>query len=384
MLTLDEGLIAGLRALLADLRYDAVQRSLRGNYFVWPFPTFDQFQTLIAGLPDRQRVSYEVLLLGQTARQERVERAWGSAATAGLLELGLLEPAANGRVRTANWSIVSYFGRYFVVSLNPYYPGSRDPDTAVYMGGDSLTLAMQVLDQMEPAQRALDLCAGSGIQAILAAATAQEVAAVELNEQAAHLARFNALLNGVAGRVGVYQGNLYDAAPAGPYDLIVSNPPFIPVPDGVPFAMCGAGGEDGLTVLRSILEGLPGRLSPEGRAIIYAEGPGDREGPFVRRLLAELATREGLEVQLMATSALTTRSALILRAVSLEKLKRNVPAELAQWKSLYERLGATHLYNYILRIRRGAAGRLTQIMAFDPHREERGIEVQPGVIVKPK
>jgi len=221
-------------------------------------------------------------------------------------------------------------------------------------------------------------------QAILAAATAQEVAAVELNEQAAHLARFNAILNGVAGRVGVYQGSLYDAAPAGPYDLIVSNPPFIPVPDGVPFALCGAGGEDGLTVLLPILEGLPAQLSPQGRAIIYAEGPGDREGPFVRRLLAELVEREGLEAQLMATSALTARSALILRAVSLEKLKRNVPAELAQWKSLYERLGATHLYNYIVRVRRGPAGRLTQIMAFDPHREERGIEVQPGVIVKPK
>jgi len=27
---------------------------------------------------------------------------------------------------------------------------------------------------------------------------------------------------------------------------------------------------------------------------------------------------------------------------------------------------------------------LTQIMAFDPQREERGIEVQPGVVVKPK
>ncbi len=383
MLTLDCRRIAGLRALLDDLRYDAVQRALRGSYFVWPFPALDQFQALIAGLPDRQRVSYEVLLLGQTARQERLERAWGDATMADLVELGLLEPAANGRLRAANWSIVSYFGRYFVVTLNPYYPGSRDPDATVYIGGDSLTLAMQLLDRTEPAGRALDLCAGSGIQAILAAATAQEVAAVELNAQAAHLARFNALLNGVADRVQVYEGSLYDAAPAGPYDLIVSNPPFIPVPNGIPFALCGAGGEDGLTVLRPLLEGLPARLGPAGQAIIYAEGPGDREGPFVRRLATELAEREQLDAQLMATSALSTRGALILRAFSLEKLKRNVPVELAQWKSLYERLGATHLYNYILRVRRGA-GRLTQIMAFDPHREERGIEAQPGVLVKPK
>jgi hypothetical protein len=85
----------------------------------------------------------------------------------------------------------------------------------------------------------------------------------------------------------------------------------------------------------------------------------------------------------MATSSLTTKGALILRAMSLEKLKRDVRTELAQWKGLYERLGATHLYNYVLRIRRGE-GRLSQIMAFDPHREERGFEIQPGVVVKPR
>ncbi len=385
MLSLDRDLIAGLRALLDDLQYDAVQRTLRANYFVRPFPALEAFQKLTLNLPERQRVSYEVLLLGQPIRRERLEALWGAGLVRSLLDLGLLEPADNLRLRTANCSIVSYAGRYFVVTLNPSYPGSRDPDATVYMGADSLTLAGHLLgpDGTRRFRRALDLCAGSGIQAILAASFADEVQAVELNPQAAHVARFNALLNGVEDRVTVEEGNLFDAAPAGAYDLVVSNPPFIPVPAGVPFAMCGAGGEDGLVVLRPLLEGLPARLAEDGLAIIYAEGVGDAEGPFVRRLLTDQTGVEHLDVRMVVTSRLSVKGALVLRTLTLQKLKRNVPIELAQWRDLYPRQDATHVFNYVLRIRRGS-GRLTQFMAFDPHLEDRGFEIQPGVLIRPQ
>jgi SAM-dependent methyltransferase len=386
VLKLDPQRIAGLSTFLDDLQYDAVQRSLRPNYFVWPFPPLDKFQQLVQNLPELQRFSYKVLLLGQTVRKKRLERIWGRARVQELLELGLLERDKITRLlRTANFSIVSLFGRYFVVSLNPYYPGSRDPNASIYIGPDSLTLAGHVLGA-DPVDRGLDLCSGSGIQAILLARKTKQVFAVELHEEAVHTARFNAMLNGVGDKVEVRHGNLYEAAPEGPFDLIVSNPPFIPVPSTVDFAMCANGGEDGLVVLKPLLEGLPSRLADDGRAIIYAEGVGDDKGPFVRQLLRDLAQRARWDIKLVMVSRLSVKGALILRAMSLSKLKGNVPEapqELAQWRDLYARLEATHLFNYVLHIRKGQ-GSLALIPAFDPEREQRGFEVEPGLIVKPR
>jgi SAM-dependent methyltransferase len=381
MLTVEPPAVRRLSALLDDLEYDAVQRTLRPHYFAWPFPPLEAFKKLLLHLPERQRVSYEVLLLGQPLRRSWLEGLWGAAPVEDLLALGLLTAHGPDEVRTDNYSVVSYLGRYFVVSVNPYYPTSRDPDAPIYIGPDSLTLAA-ALPLSRRARRCLDLCTGSGIQAIMLAATSEQVVAIEIHEQAANAARFNAALNDVADRVEVLQGSLYDPVPAGPYDLIVSNPPFLPVPAGVHHALAGHGGEDGMVVLEPLLEGIPPRLATEGEALVYAEGVGDGEGPFVRHRLQEMAEEEQLDVHLLLVSRLTIKNTLILKAASLVQLKRPA-AELAQWRDLYQRLGATHSYNYLLRIRRGD-GSVQQVAAFDPHREERGIEVQPGTVLKPR
>ena len=381
MLQIEPETVRGLRALLDDLQYDTVQHTLRPNYFQWPFPALEHFLPLLDTLGERERLTYQVLMLGRPARRATLEKLWSRPLVDRLLAAGLLELDASGRVRTANYSIVSYLDRYFVVTLNPYYSGSRDPDASVYIGADSLTLAASLPFHV-PFARGLDLCTGSGIQAILAAATTREVTAVELNEQAANAARFNAALNGVAERVHVVTGNLYAAAPAGPYDLILSNPPFLPVPQGVHHAMCGNGGIDGMVVLRPLLEGIPERLAEGGMALIYAEGVGDDEGPFVRHLLRDLAHANGLACQIVVTSRLSVKSVLVLKAVSLARLKRP-SSELVAWRDLYQQLRASQAYNYLLRITRGAAD-VRQLMAFDPRREEQGVEVRPGVVIKPQ
>ena len=379
VLRLDLPVVRRLYDLLDDLQYDAVQRTLRPHYFSWPFPALEMFQKLLLHLPERQRVSYEVLLLGQSARRERLDTLWGDQLVNDLQDIGLLEADRDDRIRTANYSVVSYLGRYFVVSINPYYPASRDPDASVYIGADSLTLAAS-LPLHRRVESCLDLCAGSGIQAILMASVAENVVAVELNERAVAAARFNAALNGVEDRVRVMQGDLYTAAPDGTYDVIVSNPPFLPVPNGVHHAMCGHGGVDGLAILVPLLAGIPGRLALQGIAMVYAEGVGDAEGPFVRDFLRKLAQDHGLDICLLLVSRLSIKNTLVLRAASLSRLKRPT-AELVQWRDLYRQLGATYTYNYLVRIRRGA-GTVRQVPAFDPHRAEQGIEIQPGVVIK--
>jgi hypothetical protein len=151
---------------------------------------------------------------------------------------------------------------------------------------------------------------------------------------------------------------------------VVSNPPFISVPAGVDFALAGAGGEDGLDVLRPLLAGLPARLSAEGSALIYAEGIGDASGPYVRDFVGAVLVSQGLSARLVLTSRLSVGNALVLRAIQLQKLHRDVPRELAAWKDMYERQGATHLFNYVLRIGHSTPGLLV-IPAYDPSREPR-------------
>jgi len=64
--------------------------------------------------------------------------------------------------------------------------------------------------RFEPADSVLDMGTGSGIQAIVAAATAARVVAIDINPEAVRLARENALANGVADKVTVLEGDLFE------------------------------------------------------------------------------------------------------------------------------------------------------------------------------
>jgi release factor glutamine methyltransferase len=77
--------------------------------------------------------------------------------------------------------------------------------------------------------RVLDLCTGSGILAIAAArAGASDVTAVDVSRRAVVAASLNARLNGV--RVRTLCGDLFSPVRNERFDLIVSNPPYIPSP----------------------------------------------------------------------------------------------------------------------------------------------------------
>jgi len=135
-------------------------------------------------------------------------------------------------------------------------------EPVMYLGPDSYLLARTTIrDEVE---RALDLCTGSGVQAILAARHAPQVTAIDLNPRAVLFTQFNAALNGVADRVLAAEGDLYGAeAVSGHYDLITANPPFVPNPNPS-LAYRDETGQ----VLEQIVGGLKARLTRTGRAQI--------------------------------------------------------------------------------------------------------------------
>ena len=122
--------------------------------------------------------------------------------------------------------------------------------------------------------RILDLCTGSGCLAILAglAFPAAAVDAVDLSADALAVARRNVDDHGLSHRVSLYQGDLFEPLPDGPYDLILANPPYVAsatMADLPPEyrhepALALAGGRDGLDVVRRLLAETPGRLTATG------------------------------------------------------------------------------------------------------------------------
>jgi release factor glutamine methyltransferase len=96
---------------------------------------------------------------------------------------------------------------------------------------DSLLLADHVRREHLPAgARALDICTGSGVLAVAAAShPGVEVVAIDVSRRAALTARLNGLIRGR--RIDARRGNLFGPVHGEEFDLIASNPPYLPSPE---------------------------------------------------------------------------------------------------------------------------------------------------------
>jgi release factor glutamine methyltransferase len=140
-------------------------------------------------------------------------------------------------------------------------------------------------------RRVLDLCTGSGAVAIAAAQLgAHDVVAFDICPQAVACATTNAVEAGV--RVDARVGMWVDAFVAGPFDVIVSNPPYVPTgPDaeledipaewGPPTAWNA--GLDGREVLNPLCDSAPEMLAAGGAMLIVQSEFADAE-QSLRRL----------------------------------------------------------------------------------------------------
>ena len=133
--------------------------------------------------------------------------------------------------------------------------------------------------------RVLDLGTGSGCIAAACAHAFPEarVDAVDVSPGAVAVARRNVVRLGLEGRVRVVESDLFEGLKWKPdyrlgarYDLIVSNPPYVPDEELAALppefraepAMALAGGADGLDVVGRIVEEAPGWLAPEGVLVV--------------------------------------------------------------------------------------------------------------------
>lgn len=123
-------------------------------------------------------------------------------------------------------------------------------------------------------ESALDLCTGSGCLAVLAAKFMPnaKVDAVDLSADALDVARINLREHEVENQVTLHQGDLFAPLKGKTYDLIITNPPYVdhaalagyPPEFQAEPAMAHDGGEDGLDLVRQILDQAGAFLNPDG------------------------------------------------------------------------------------------------------------------------
>jgi release factor glutamine methyltransferase len=151
----------------------------------------------------------------------------------------------------------------------------------------------------DPELRILDLGAGCGA---IALALAREIPhasvyALDCSSHALRIANGNAEALGLTGRVRCVQGDLFDPLRTIPrgrgFDLIVSNPPYIPSGQlsATPPEVFGYepnealdGGADGLHYHRRIIKDAPGYLRKDGWLALEV---GEGQAPAVRKLIEQ-------------------------------------------------------------------------------------------------
>jgi release factor glutamine methyltransferase len=162
---------------------------------------------------------------------------------------------------------------------------------------DSRLLAARLRDEVARGAAVADVCCGSGLLAVTAArAGAGSVTAVDASRRAVLTTRLNARLNGVP--VRALRGDLLEPLGERRFDLIVSNPPYVPAArDDLPTrgpARAWDAGRDGRALLDRLCALAPARLRPGGALLLVHSSVCDPD-----RTVAALAEK-GLAVDVVA------------------------------------------------------------------------------------
>lgn len=214
--------------------------------------------------PEKARLDAETLLLHQTGKN----RAWLIAHLdddfAGCRAIGyaaLLERRAKGEPIQYILGECEFYGIRFRVTPDVLIP-RPETEVLVERAGQLIPGFARASDGFSP--RVLDVGAGSGAISISIAHDwgQAEITAVDISPAALEVARSNADRFGFADQIRFLQGDLMAPVAGEEFDLIVSNPPYVPARDRDSLAvevrdyepaLALFAGDDGLEVYRRLI-----------------------------------------------------------------------------------------------------------------------------------
>lgn len=163
-----------------------------------------------------------------------------------------------------------FYGLDFVVSPDVLIPR---PETELLVDA-----AIEILTEKKNA-RILDIGTGSGciVVSIIHNVPTATAVAVDISECALAIAQENAEKNRVAGRIDFLRSDIFEAVDRQTFDVIVSNPPYIPVSDIAGLQsevrdhdpiIALTDGSDGLSIIRRIVSDAPRYLNNNGKLLM--------------------------------------------------------------------------------------------------------------------
>ena len=200
-------------------------------------------------------------------------------------------------------------------------------------------------------ERALDLCTGNGIQAILLAAHAERVVATDVNVRALAYAAFNAALNGVA-NIETRPGSFFEPVEGEQFDLVVANPPYVVSPESA--YLFRDGGMSGDAISEHVVRATPAALAPGAFASVLIAWALDPDDPAERP--RSWLDGSGCDAFLLHTSTDDPiETATVWNRDLLDRPKAYAEA-LDRWLAYYRELGIEHLGYACLVLRKRSDG----------------------------
>ena len=208
-------------------------------------------------------------------------------------------------------------------------PGEVSAPAGVYAPQSDSQLLIAAMHEtgVVAGRRVADLCTGSGVVAISAAAAgAASVSAFDTSLRAVRCARANVIAAGVD--VGVHHGTWSLAAEFGRFDVVLCNPPYVPQPPGGDLCPIGShagpvaaynAGADGRLVLDPLCAKAPDLLGSDGTLLLVHSEFSDVDATLA------LLRHAGLKAAVIARQRVPFGPVLTARASWLEDVGRLEP-----------------------------------------------------------
>ncbi len=266
--SIDRNALKRLREIFINAGYNepAIYKALDIPYFtmmsLYSLPIFLNFK-LIDDTPFNKLV--KLFLISQSLKKEELLQDLFTEEDINALAAMRILSEKENRVSSLI-DIYPCMGTF--IATDHRFTDHKSTRAVMYLSKDSFTLALGTI--REPVKRTLDLCTGSGVQAILAARHSEEVIGIDINPRAINFAEFNSIFNQVE-NIRFLEGDLFAPVEGERFNLIVANPPFVPHPGNKKKLFFRDGGYSGEAILDGILMNIHRFLTEKGRCHIFTE-----------------------------------------------------------------------------------------------------------------